>query len=146
MYLKSWSVLLINTLLRVLFRVNSYSGAFLYYAIFWEFLGILGEKSRILDFLGRILELFWRSSGKNFRPFFRNNVLKPTFEFCTLLTMLFDLLCVGVFIIEEFHTLLNQELVGAVIDLLWSERNRFLWKVLRLFYNLGVEMVLGQRR
>jgi len=41
-------------------------------------LGILGEKSRILDFLGRILELFWRSSGKNFRPFFGNNVLKPT--------------------------------------------------------------------
>lgn len=41
---------------------------------------------------------------------------------------------------------LNQELVGAVIDLLWSERNRFLWKVLHLFYNLGVEMVLGQRR
>ena len=41
---------------------------------------------------------------------------------------------------------LNQELVGAVIDLLWSERNRFLWKVLDLFYNLGVEMVLGQRR
>jgi len=40
-------------------------------------LGILGEKSRILDFLGRILELFWRSSGKNFRPFFGNNVLKP---------------------------------------------------------------------
>jgi len=41
-------------------------------------LGILGEKSRILDFLGRILELFWRSSGKNFRPFFGNNVLKPS--------------------------------------------------------------------
>ena len=45
---------------------------------FWEF---LGEKSRILDFLGRILEIFWRSSGKNFRPFFGNNVLKPNPKF-----------------------------------------------------------------
>lgn len=30
-----------------------------------------------------------------------------TFEFCNLLTMLFYLLCRGVFIIEEFHTLLT---------------------------------------
>ena len=43
-------------------------------------------------------------------------------------------------IVSRFHLRwyvigpLNQELVGAVIDLLWSARNRFLWKVLHLFY------------
>ena len=48
--------------------------------------------------LGQVLFFFLLSYFLTFRY---------TFEFCTLLTMLFDLLCVGVFIIEEFHTLLT---------------------------------------
>ena len=45
--------------------------------VFKNFRGIFEKISRILHIYERILELFWRNSGKNFRPFFGNCVSRP---------------------------------------------------------------------
>ena len=45
--------------------------------------------------------------------------------------------------VKMLFTLIRDQ-AGWIITLLYSERNRYLWKAVYLFCNLGIEMVLGQ--